>query len=543
MSYEVNITRVSPSGGGALAPRIDIVFVHGLQGDPKRTWTAEDAAGAARFWPEWVARDLPGAAVWCLGYPTTVNRWVGRSMPLHDLAVSVLDRLLTKDIGVDRPLVFVGHSMGGLVIKEMLLESEASSQPRWQTLSARTEAVMFLGTPHTGSDLPALGNFVEGAVIGALGAGAGAVTGITGAGAVFGLLTKWLGRKQTSADELQRNLPMLRKLNRDFRQYVQKRHDRHAPLQISVYYETQPTWGVQVVTEDSADPGLAQADLVALPTDHLGVCKFADEDAQVVLRLKQVVRQVAGLTATPAVPPVTAPPGGAPAAPDGPHSMRLAFAEQGIGDAAAAVWVGACVVSEAPEQLAERIEGWKNDVLGDPLLAEATRQRLRKADLTGLLAETAVWPRLLDALATEPFQGYVYYARRDGAADLAPDELAKRLRVRPLADRLRKKTLAAAWAQGSQADFATALAQAAASVRAEPGRGDLATPPVAASGDRPARALLELASLLATVTARHLADPADAQATVLFQHLRSGIKFATDVVGGAVHTRDRNPLP
>ncbi|KAI8959297.1 hypothetical protein F5Y11DRAFT_306744 [Daldinia sp. FL1419] len=48
-----------------------------------------------------------------------------------------------------RPLVFIAHSLGGIVVKIMLKTSD--DQPTYQDLIKSTGGVIFLGTPHRGS--------------------------------------------------------------------------------------------------------------------------------------------------------------------------------------------------------------------------------------------------------------------------------------------------------------------------------------------------------------------------------------------------------
>jgi protein SERAC1 len=60
-----------------------------------------------------------------------------------------------------RSIVFICHSLGGLVVKEALIKSAAyNSHRRHPTLAeiyASTIGVIFLGTPHRGSDQETLG--------------------------------------------------------------------------------------------------------------------------------------------------------------------------------------------------------------------------------------------------------------------------------------------------------------------------------------------------------------------------------------------------
>ncbi len=465
-------------------PRADVVFVHGLMGDPLTTWTARAADGTPCSWPQWIADDFPEVAVWSVGYPTTVSKWIGRSMPLSETAINIADLLLTKPVGVDRPMIFVGHSLGGLVIKKMILDSASDSRPRNKPLANNTRAIMFLATPHTGSDVPALAKFLKALTESVLSAGAGAMLGVpSGIGA---FVAKMFGRrKSTTMDELQRDASMLRDLNSRFRQYVESRRDAN-PIAISVYYETQPTGGLQVVTESSADPGIPTADLVPLMANHIEICKFAEKGdaARPYLRLAQLLPSIISMSGPPVRPlPAAALPGdGTQTAPSirpepageladaaiaGPRPATLAVAECGLDDPGARVIVVACVVTDEPEELVAALEDMRTSAVRDPLTPEAAKRTARTADLLTLFDIAALRPRLLDRLATIPFSGYLYFGERASLGNVPAEEVRRRFLVQPLADRMRKKSRLIATAQGNRADLPTSLAIAARQVSAE----------------------------------------------------------------------------
>jgi pimeloyl-ACP methyl ester carboxylesterase len=137
----------------------NVVFFHGLGGNAKSTWQAclDDEAS---FWPAWLAQDIEGLDVWSVGYEAPVSGWRGSAMELADRAANVLNLLLVKpDLGAGE-LILAGHSLGGLVIKQVLRKAADEATDRAEALSfiERVRKVAFLATPHVGVDLAGWGD-------------------------------------------------------------------------------------------------------------------------------------------------------------------------------------------------------------------------------------------------------------------------------------------------------------------------------------------------------------------------------------------------
>jgi len=75
-------------------------------------------------------------------------------------ATNILGRILAESALARGPLIFIGHSLGGLLIKQVLrtAESEGRTDPRAADLIERVEKVVFLATPHSGAGLAAWGD-------------------------------------------------------------------------------------------------------------------------------------------------------------------------------------------------------------------------------------------------------------------------------------------------------------------------------------------------------------------------------------------------
>lgn len=128
---------------------MDVVFVHGLNGDPYKTWTNDKDC----FWPKWLLDDLPEADLWTVGYDASPTKWKKETLTFLKRSQSISEHLKTNGIG-SRPVCFVCHSLGGLVVKQILRQSNENNSLRQNCeLYNNTKSVTFLAVPHQGSQL------------------------------------------------------------------------------------------------------------------------------------------------------------------------------------------------------------------------------------------------------------------------------------------------------------------------------------------------------------------------------------------------------
>ena len=134
------------------ANNVSIVAVHGLNGNAYRTWTVKGGSdGEEVLWlRDFLPPRLPRNRIMTFGYDA---RFLGPSIStLEDDAMDLHIRLrqlrLTTQTG-SRPIVFIAHSLGGLVVKQALIT--AHSQADFSDILLSTRAILFMGTPHKGS--------------------------------------------------------------------------------------------------------------------------------------------------------------------------------------------------------------------------------------------------------------------------------------------------------------------------------------------------------------------------------------------------------
>lgn len=134
---------------------VDICFIHGLSGDLNSTWTSRPEETP---WPKALLPSrFPKARLLTYGYNAyVVRKSVATSNELLDHANNLLNDLTIDRVeanAVNRPLIFIAHSLGGLVCMEAIMRSEHPHDQHLKDIFNSTRAIAFMGTPHDGSEM------------------------------------------------------------------------------------------------------------------------------------------------------------------------------------------------------------------------------------------------------------------------------------------------------------------------------------------------------------------------------------------------------
>ncbi|KAI1870141.1 hypothetical protein JX265_006311 [Neoarthrinium moseri] len=146
-------------------PDIDIVFVPGLSAHPKNSWmSSKDGSKSTKNnwnWmtsPDGIQGAFPKARVLLYTYESA---WRGQRK-VHQFMDNLAKTLLValgsrREDCKKRPLVFIGHSMGGLVIAKAI--TILSAQPELCPIMFEAiSAAIFFGTPFAGAEAAAWAN-------------------------------------------------------------------------------------------------------------------------------------------------------------------------------------------------------------------------------------------------------------------------------------------------------------------------------------------------------------------------------------------------
>ncbi len=136
-----------------------VIFVHGLWGDPKKSFEPSNYLGVktGRSWMELMRTDnttvrgqpsLSEYSTATLGYPANYSGSLSTHQAAKNLLTELFDTGLLHD--KDMRVYFIAHSLGGLVVKAMMLSGDRKKRT---LLAARTQAVIFLATPKRGAPL------------------------------------------------------------------------------------------------------------------------------------------------------------------------------------------------------------------------------------------------------------------------------------------------------------------------------------------------------------------------------------------------------
>ncbi|PWA27712.1 hypothetical protein CCH79_00000400, partial [Gambusia affinis] len=256
--------------------KADVLFIHGILGAAFKTWRQKDRSTLEKereaeseddyteCWPKsWLAADCPNLRVLSVEYDSHLSDWMAncpadnQRKSLAYRSRELLNKLKLAGVG-ERPLVWVAHSMGGLLVKKMLLD--AADDPDLQGLLKNTKGIMFYSVPHHGTFM-----------------------------AEYSVNVRYLLFPSIEVRELCKDSPDLRNLNEGFLNIA-----RENEIKVLSFAETQPTnispmIKILVVPTQSADLGLGE--LIKVDVDHLNICKPEKKDSFLYRRSLQFIQE------------------------------------------------------------------------------------------------------------------------------------------------------------------------------------------------------------------------------------------------------------
>lgn len=116
-----------------------LVLVHGLTGNGKSSWTSDNGT----YWPDLMKNDpvFETFDIYVYEYPTGL---LGDCLPITDLANNMRAHLKNDNVLTDHEqVVFLAHSMGGLIIRQFLLRNREEAE--------KIPLALFFATPTAGA--------------------------------------------------------------------------------------------------------------------------------------------------------------------------------------------------------------------------------------------------------------------------------------------------------------------------------------------------------------------------------------------------------
>jgi len=263
----INKYGLTEINGSCIGANVDIVFVHGLNGHPEYTWTSGGDMGSGifshlSFCPPFFEEEK--ARILVYGYhahPISFMDGVSGNR-IHNHAEHLIAELCANRRtrkATERPIIFVAHSLGGLVAKRALIyssEVRGNHTEHLRSIYVSTHGILFLATPHMGADLAAWCPQLR------------RIWGTTIPGLVFVDRSQVVGAFENKCEILQ---------NID-RQFIQLTHRYH----VYFFHEGKPIEisGVRfyVVDEESAAPVIQDVERACIQQGHAQMCKFEDEN-------------------------------------------------------------------------------------------------------------------------------------------------------------------------------------------------------------------------------------------------------------------------
>ncbi|KAI4910198.1 hypothetical protein J4E90_007630 [Alternaria incomplexa] len=236
--------------------KADIVFIHGLGGSSRMTWSKHKSPGL--FWPLTflpLEPDICLARILSFGYDADFTNGSNATNVILDFAKTLLYNLK----------YYTDDKSENLNMGQAYMQGQ--NDPEYENIVKAISAIIFLSTPHRGTNLANVLNRI--------------------------LQSTPVTNSKPFISELTRNSSTLQKLNEQFRHIAPK-------LKIVSFYETQPTSigpksaraRVMVLERDSSLLGYPGETSNPLNADHHGVCKYESPHDPNYITVRNVLKSL-----------------------------------------------------------------------------------------------------------------------------------------------------------------------------------------------------------------------------------------------------------
>uniref|UniRef100_A0A3Q1IA84 Protein SERAC1 n=1 Tax=Anabas testudineus TaxID=64144 RepID=A0A3Q1IA84_ANATE len=274
--YQDGIYILHPQTRGNQPIKADVLFIHGILGAAFKTWRQKDRNilddgkeeeskdNYTECWPKsWLAADCPNLRVLSVEYDSHLSDWMAKCpaenqrKSLAYRSQELLKKLKLAGVG-ERPVIWVAHSMGGLLVKKMLLD--ASDNPEMNGLLKNTKGIMFYSVPHRGTSM-----------------------------AEYSVNVRYLLFPSIEVRELCKDSPALRNLNENFLNMAKEKEFKVLSFAETLPTNIGPMIKTLVVPTHSANVGIGE--LIEVDVDHLNICKPEKKDSFLYRRSLQFIQE------------------------------------------------------------------------------------------------------------------------------------------------------------------------------------------------------------------------------------------------------------
>nr|XP_036586253.1 ankyrin repeat-containing protein [Colletotrichum truncatum]KAF6796660.1 ankyrin repeat-containing protein [Colletotrichum truncatum] len=161
-SFSCDFSGITPLFEDENGAAVDIVAVPGLGSHALGSW--KSPTGDEVWLRDFLPKDIPNIRVLLYGYDTSLPGSLSKQS-IQDLGKMLLEHIAAfraNDGTTRRPLIFIGHSLGGLLIKEALIRAGKPQSEAIADLSFACYALLFFGVPNLGLRNDQLRTLVEG---------------------------------------------------------------------------------------------------------------------------------------------------------------------------------------------------------------------------------------------------------------------------------------------------------------------------------------------------------------------------------------------